>query len=441
MIRLRFVLPLFALFFLMFTPSASLAQTGDFYINNLPSKTTLSAEKQSVQQELERVVQEIVQLGHLAPTLYQWRLGEADLYYLTPSDTLYALSISYPYLSPGLQNSLKSYLANEIVQYPPHSTAMYDNMSCCDQTKFKGARREYFPSDINTNFNIWPGPTIHPSVLYSIWAYSYYTNDWSYAQQNYSAIQSLYQSQQSTYPDIAGVIGFGRIAKHLDRMDDYNTAVFQLNQVLTANAQFSQFEQEARSRYVTSGAHNFVVPLFQTNNKSKSFHFNRDLGLLLKNTAKNQATNFAQELCSDVPLCWLTAPGISHGENMYAPPEVSWTYMMIEGYVNGASTQKLQTLLDRPDRKGDLFYIQKLVMALEAPSDGSPQTTLTPTTAPAVCATDINQDGSTDLLDYSLLVANFFSTTPGNRSDINTDGVVDLTDYSLLVTKFLQPCL
>ncbi|MBI4065542.1 hypothetical protein HY409_04225, partial [Candidatus Gottesmanbacteria bacterium] len=52
---------------------------------------------------------------------------------------------------------------------------------------------------------------------------------------------------------------------------------------------------------------------------------------------------------------------------------------------------------------------------------------------------DINRDGFVDFDDYTLLLQNFFSTSPAQpRADINGDGIVDLTDYSLLVLKYGQ---
>lgn len=62
------------------------------------------------------------------------------------------------------------------------------------------------------------------------------------------------------------------------------------------------------------------------------------------------------------------------------------------------------------------------------------------TNTPAVCSTDFNQDNTTDLSDYSLLVNNFLKTGTGLTGDVNRDNVVDLTDYSLFVGKFLKPC-
>lgn len=52
---------------------------------------------------------------------------------------------------------------------------------------------------------------------------------------------------------------------------------------------------------------------------------------------------------------------------------------------------------------------------------------------------DINQDGTVNLLDFSLLASKFGQTgTDLGREDINGDGAVNLLDFSLLASKFGQ---
>lgn len=94
------------------------------------------------------------------------------------------------------------------------------------------------------------------------------------------------------------------------------------------------------------------------------------------------------------------------------------------------------------------FRIDKIVLTTsdqdlnglpDSPTNESSQPT--PIVNPGPCEADINQDGTVDLLDYSVIVNNFFKTNPNPASaDVNRDGVVDLTDYSLLVKSFLKTC-
>ncbi|MCA9324689.1 fibronectin type III domain-containing protein [Candidatus Saccharibacteria bacterium] len=77
-------------------------------------------------------------------------------------------------------------------------------------------------------------------------------------------------------------------------------------------------------------------------------------------------------------------------------------------------------------------------VARDAAGNTKTATTITvtvnnPTSDPA----DINQDGSVNLLDFSLLASKFGQSGSGlGRADINQDGSVNLLDFSLLAGKF-----
>lgn len=59
--------------------------------------------------------------------------------------------------------------------------------------------------------------------------------------------------------------------------------------------------------------------------------------------------------------------------------------------------------------------------------------------AASACDADISGDGFVDIVDYSALTRDFFSSSPSNtRSDITKDGSVDVSDYTALVRFFLQ---
>lgn len=57
------------------------------------------------------------------------------------------------------------------------------------------------------------------------------------------------------------------------------------------------------------------------------------------------------------------------------------------------------------------------------------------------CSLDFNGDALVDVLDYSVIVRNYLSTTPDDsRADINKDGIVDVIDRSEFVPFFLLKC-
>ncbi|MBI4100117.1 hypothetical protein HY439_00025, partial [Candidatus Microgenomates bacterium] len=360
------------------------------YVNNILSPATITTETQGVQQELETKVAEIVSLGHMAPTIYFIGLGQNPIFYTTPAETIYTLSTAYPYLSASLKTSVKSYLDQEIVNYPPHSTGYYPPNNG-KVSNFVGAKREYFTPNPNQSFNFWPGPAVHISALYAVWLYSQNTGDWTYVNNNYTSLKSRYTSFKTggainSYPELAGVVGFARIAQHQGNTADYNDALAFAESGFAAGVNLDQFLATAKTNYPNTGM-DFTTPLFLFSKMPTAAFFNRDIGTFLKDKASTQASAYAAQITSNVPLAWLVGPSLVQGEHAYATPEISWTYFMLRSYVLNDSAAVLKGYLDKPDRKGDLFYIQKLVATIEAPSTGGTVTpTPTPTPASGVCS-------------------------------------------------------
>ena len=88
-------------------------------------------------------------------------------------------------------------------------------------------------------------------------------------------------------------------------------------------------------------------------------------------------------------------------------------------------------------------YLLMLSRATPPPNSGDPAAPSVSLTTPANNTTatsppeDANQDGSVNLLDFSLVASKFGQTdTNLGRSDINGDGHVNLLDFSLLAAKF-----
>jgi hypothetical protein len=98
--------------------------TGPNHVPMLQSGTPTSYAEpiphQEVRNRLENEVQKMIDAGHLRPGYYQvsqfW-IGGLDNYFVNPGDTIYTLSIAYPYLSPDLKTQVRNYLQNEFQTY------------------------------------------------------------------------------------------------------------------------------------------------------------------------------------------------------------------------------------------------------------------------------------------------------------------------------------
>lgn len=328
----------------------------------------------TLREELENQVQEWMDLGHLAPTCYYIGIGGKPLiFYTTPVEMLYTLSAAYPYLSFTLRNQVKQYLDSEIMIHPPHIQGHYFPSSGLIGD-LVGTSREYYAVNEQQPFNFGPGADVHPVVLYAVWLFSNNTNDWSYAHSSYDEFKSIYINLRSTgeitsYPELSGVIGFSRIAQHLGQNSDYNDAINFINDHIGEASDFNQYLETAQMRF-PEAPHSFTTPIFffarSGINPAISTHFDRDIGYFLADHAVPAVIEYTNQINQRVPLWWLTAGAFSQGENAYTPPEISWTNFMLHAYVLEESADQLLSYLDAPIRKGDLYYIQKLIAIIEA---------------------------------------------------------------------------
>ncbi|MDD2823347.1 MAG: PQQ-binding-like beta-propeller repeat protein [Candidatus Daviesbacteria bacterium] len=373
------------------------------YTNNIPQPVSITADTQDLQSELEVKVQEMVSAGHMAPTLYFIGLGGNPLiFYSSPVETIYTLSAAYPYLSPGLKTAVSNYLKNEISSYPPHSSSFYpvtnpNGNAAGNISQLPGARREYFIPNPNENFsywhkdppasNTWVAPRVNPAALYAIWIYSQNTGDWAYATSSYNDLRTIYTNLKTagitTYSDLSGAIGFARIAQHLGNTADYNDALAFAETGFASGVNFNQFLTNAKTKFPNAFNldnpldYGYTTPIFMFQRNPVGLLFSREVGSFLKDNAAAQAGAYASKILTDVPMGWLNSSAISWSESSYASPEISWTYFMLKAYVEGNSATQLKSYLDKPDRKGDLLYMQKLVAAIEAPSSTSAPCNLT----------------------------------------------------------------
>lgn len=368
------------------------------YINDIPTPVEVVPAVEDVQQELELKVQEMVDAGHMAPAIYFIGLGgRPALFYVTPSETIYTLSAAYPYLSDDLKAQVKTFLAAEIAQYPPHQVGFYDN-SAGKFSDFKGARREYFVPNPEQPYNFFGNrdQLKHVSTLYALWLYGNNTQEWDYITQNYDSLKQLYTETKAdgkidNYPELAGVIGFARIAQQLGQTSDYNDAVSFAEQGFQSGQNFDQFLATAQDRFPNGllPGHGYTTPIFLFNRQTGvnrftviATHFNRDIGRFLQDHAAPQAADYSTKIAQNIKLWWLTDVAMTWGENAYATPEISWTNFMLQAYILNTPSWQLKKYLDAPTRKGDLLYMQKLVAVIEQGPNSPVEPTPTPTNIP-----------------------------------------------------------
>ncbi len=337
---------------------------------------------------LEKEIQKIVAAGHLRPGYYnagQFNgiYPELSDYFSNPGDTLYTLSAAYPHLSPTLQQQVKTYLQNEFSAY--FDPVMYASIGWAE-----GVGREAMPlpPEVSADLTHLPKSTAVDVNAWS-WRYPQYNfyAMWKYAQivpgdarRIYDLAKSRLQLPAGGDADfyqrrpwvhngyIAGYTGFLK----LQELAGMTTADSQLRMQVTnelnrlLQLRVSDF---SRDSYYTE------VPFYQrrTLNVARNFMLlTPELGDYLNLHALSQMRAAIDEYNSVGPYWFVSRYTASIGEstmqNLYDYPAM----FQARAYILKAPREELTKYLDVPAfERGDLFYLQNLVAAIEAPSSSA----------------------------------------------------------------------
>lgn len=293
-----------------------------------------------------------------------------------PGELLYTLAAAYPYLDSGLQAQVRAYMAAEMNRYPPLQNLPYSDPNR-DWLR-QGVARERYEVPMRGQLNNWPPVAANASALYALWLWSKNTNDWSYACNNWNAAKSLFNARRSSvryYADIAGLIGYARLAQGLRARNcagvtsaDYDAgfqAALNALQAGAGAANFNTYRARADRDYldprdIVSG---WSAPVF--------FGLTPEVGRYLREQTGGAAASYLIALQSGDGVQWwyLTRVGVhaEEGETSYLTPLTGWSHFLGRAYVVGDSQATLARWLDRPWTTGDLYSLQKIVATIHAP--------------------------------------------------------------------------
>lgn len=337
----------------------------------------------ALQARLEEQIRKMIEAGHLRPGYYN--AGQFSLYkeladyFENPGDTLYTLSIAYPYLSTGLQAELRTYLEQEFRSY--FDPVMYSTIGWMD-----GAARESMPipPDVLSTFSQFPKNELDPGFSWYYPPHNFYAL-WKYVQNvapaqagraydlaktklqvPVPAIATTTYFQDKPYElnaYIAGYVGFLRLQELAGRTTQDATLRTQVTNELNRlyPLRVSIFSKD--------------TPYLDTYYHKRSLNIARNFMLMtpeLGNYLNQNALAAMQQAFNEyhtVAPFWF----VSRYESMSSEGVMSplWNYpamFQAKAYVLKASRTELAKYLDAPAfERGDLFYIQNLVATLQAP--------------------------------------------------------------------------
>lgn len=330
---------------------------------------------------LETEISKIIQAGHLRPGYYnQGTFLYRDIanYFENPGDTLYTLSIAYPYLSADLQSDVRTYLQNEWRAY-------FDPTMYADIGWAEGAARESLPlpPEVEANLDNYPKAVFSGGF------------SWGYPQNNFYGmwkyVENVAPSQAGRAYDLAKT----KLEVPLPSMPTatwLRERPFELNAYIAGYIGFLKL-QEAAGRTTQDAAlrtqvrnelnriYALRVSTFSKDTPYQSNNYHKRTLNIARNFI-NLVPELGDYIHSNDLARWRTAineydyiapywfvsryeAAVNEGamSNLYNAPAM----FQAKAYILKEPQSTLTKYLDAPAfERGDLFYIQNLVAAITA---------------------------------------------------------------------------
>ena len=364
-----------------FGPNGGAERLPTLMANNASDNVSNPTETQ-LKDWLELEVQKILDAGHLRPGYYNmsaFTVFGFDDYFENPGETLYTLALAYPHLPAAQQSQVRTYLQSEFNTY--FNPSMYSTIGWAD-----GAQREDvdLPPEVAQDMLNYPA-NINPGGGF-LWRYPQYNfyAMWKYAEIFPGEAGSAYDLAKSKLevplPNppigdfflqnpyelngwIAGYIGFLALqeAAGMDVVDAQlrSQVENELNQIIQTRTNiFDKDSYWVEERYQKKNfdiARNFVflVP---------------EHGDYLRQSILNQVQEAVTEYEYIGPYWFVSRYEAALGEGVMSNLYNSNALFRAKAYILNQSQSDLIQYIDVPAfSKGDLFYLQNLIIAIEAP--------------------------------------------------------------------------
>jgi hypothetical protein len=312
-------------------------------------------------------IREMMAAGHLGP--YYCKRGENDprWYFTNPGDTVMSLSRAYPYVPREVQADVRDCLQREMASRPPLS----DAVATPDDS---GASRMDFDVPLhlrsfNTEF-YRRLPRAHN--LYAVWQYADATGDSSYIRKNWPQAKSFAKQHAADFGayagGAAGAIGWARLAAIAGDDQARATAERCALGALAAvrNEQALREPMFQRYGFRQKWQQPFNLQCFHL------LHLVPEVARYVRtdDQARRAVLEHIDAAVDHWPM-WFVSQSSAfsryYGESHALSPMFSKMIYPVRAMVERAHADRLAVWVDAEDApRGDLFFIERLVLALEA---------------------------------------------------------------------------
>lgn len=345
--------------------------------------------------ELRDQVQRVLDAGPLAPLYISYSDQESVGYtvYQEPGRIITTLAWAYPHLPPPQQAAVRTYVNAEFDNptNAPWGVTSYgkNRNSNFPLPRHAGAPREDHPRDRwwfeRPNFGL-NRPFLH--TLYGVWLYGFRSGDWTAISNRWPQIKQLYNAYGNDdayrlYGTLSVHLALARLADRFDDAPQRATATNLLQARLNDGLSFTNVEtacrgipgQEWRSPYGS------YPNMYDARMNGSTYHgwmflnLTPEIGRYLRDASASLHAHVLARHASGLatfPLWWMPKASYFNrswtgDEGSGLVPEIIGMIAPVERWVVGSNAATLRShLRGAPNGKGDCYWLEALVQAIEA---------------------------------------------------------------------------
>jgi hypothetical protein len=288
---------------------------------------------------------------------------EAYRIFADPTETLFTLARAYPCVDEPLQRDIRQYVKQLSRPGGPLEGAV--GRRTADPSD--GAVRSYYDIEPDKLFRLMDDITRNDVArLYPLWLWAHVTDDWEHLESHWTQLKPLLDQPANPMEEdcrngyLAGLIAWCRIAAHVHDQEAVEKGLRVTRQALRERL-FYEFAH-------TRGGLIIEVPVSRSV-FARWRHLTPEIGRLLAHYA-GPTHKYLMDVYVDYHRpTWYLAWGVEtawRNESPFAFPTMSAEIFAARAWVRNESAGELTRFLDIPWCQADLFYIQKLVLCLEA---------------------------------------------------------------------------
>ena len=331
---------------------------------------------------LVREVTELLDVWPWAPWHVQMGIGGRDFFFQHPSEAVRALALAYPHLPPELAKRAQERMKAEL------AATLKPDLLPAD----RGTRRELYDIPPGDRKVLRPSARMAIGRVEAVWLYGDRTGDWKAVEALWPVIDDVWakylaaplkpDARQGGHPDLnrtlAGCIAYARLVERFGKADDAKGVRDEVERL--AKLALDDFRKRAAvaadrlgrptSKGDVSSNPGRVLYHHLANHYSKLTLFADlppELARAFAATAPEESRVLKQFVTKLMPTYYLAFEerAVHYAENFIDLPDSVHGLFLAHALLWKADRDTLARQADIPWVKGDLYHVEKLVLALE----------------------------------------------------------------------------